>query len=124
LQKMGMNYITLSDITGVSHKELIKTIFEVIINEFPSIEFGFHLHTTSDSWSDKLDAAYKSGCRSFDAVINGMGGCPMTNYEMVGNLNTINLLDYLENQKLTTKIDKTAFDFAVKENFRLIGPYI
>jgi hydroxymethylglutaryl-CoA lyase len=124
LQKMGMNYITLSDITGVSHKELIKIIYDVIINEFPTIEFGFHLHTIAESWFDKLDAAYQSGCRSFDSVINGMGGCPMTNYEMVGNLNTINLLDYLENQKLTTKIDKTAFDFIVQENQRLLGSYI
>jgi hydroxymethylglutaryl-CoA lyase len=123
LQKMGMNYITLSDITGVSHKELIKIIYDVIINEFPTIEFGFHLHTTAESWFDKLDAAYQSGCRSFDSVINGMGGCPMTNYEMVGNLNTINLLDYLDKQQVETKIDKTGFDLAVKENINLIRPF-
>lgn len=123
LQKMGLKYITLSDITGVSHKDLINTIYDGIINEFQTIEFGFHLHTTADSWFEKVDAAYQSGCRSFDAVINGMGGCPMTNYEMVGNLNTMNLLDYLDQQQAITKIDKTALDFAVKENRRLIGPF-
>lgn len=123
LQKMGLKYITLSDITGVSHKELIKTIYDGIINEFQAIEFGFHLHTTADSWFEKVDAAYQSGCRSFDAVINGIGGCPMTNYEMVGNLNTMNLLDYLDQQQAITKIDKTVWNFAVKENRRLIGPF-
>lgn len=123
MQKMGIGFVTLSDITGVSDKDLIKTIYDGIINDFPSIEFGFHLHTTADSWYDKLDAAYKSGCRSFDAVINGMGGCPMTNYEMVGNLNTVDLLKYFEPQQTLNKIDKTAFDFAVNENRRLLGPY-
>ena len=124
LHKMGINYITLSDITGVSDKHLIKTIYEGIINEFTAIEFGFHLHTTADKWYDRVDAAFGSGCRSFDAVINGMGGCPMTNYEMLGNLNSLNLLQYFEQQNITTKIDKTAFDFAVKENSRLIGDYV
>jgi hydroxymethylglutaryl-CoA lyase len=124
MQKMGIHYITLSDITGVSNKEIIKTIYDGIINDFPSIEFGFHLHTTAGSWFDKVDAAYQSGCRSFDAVINGMGGCPMTNYEMVGNLNTIDLLNYFEKQKVNTIIDKKAFDFAVQENLRLIKPYV
>jgi len=123
LQKMGINFITLSDITGVSNKELIKTIYDAIIKEFQTVEFGFHLHTTANSWFDKVDAAYQSGCRSFDAVINGMGGCPMTNYEMVGNLNTIDLLNYLEKQQAVTKIDKAAFNFAVQENIRLIRPF-
>jgi len=120
---MGISYVTLSDITGVSDKDLIKTIYDGIINDFAAIEFGFHLHTTADSWSDKVDAAYQSGCRSFDAVINGMGGCPMTNYEMVGNLNTINLLEYFEKQKAGTKIDKKSYEFAIQENRRLIGPF-
>jgi len=123
LQKMGINFITLSDITGVSNKELIKTIYDAIIKDFQTVEFGFHLHTTANSWFDKVDAAYQSGCRSFDAVINGMGGCPMTNYEMVGNLNTIDLLNYLEKQQAVTKIDKAAFNFAVQENIRLIRPF-
>jgi hydroxymethylglutaryl-CoA lyase len=123
MHKRGISYVTLSDITGVSDKDLIKTIYDGIIPDFSSIEFGFHLHTTADSWYDKVDAAWQSGCRSFDAVINGMGGCPMTNYELVGNLNTINLLEYFDKQKAVTKIDKTAFNFAINENQRLIIPF-
>jgi hydroxymethylglutaryl-CoA lyase len=123
MHKRGINFVTLSDITGVSDKNLIKTIYSGIIPDFPDIEFGFHLHTTTDSWFDKVDAAWQSGCRSFDAVINGMGGCPMTNYEMVGNLNTIHLLEYFERQKTGTKIDKNAFEFAIKENQRLLIPF-
>jgi hydroxymethylglutaryl-CoA lyase len=123
MHKRGISHVTLSDITGVSDKDLIKTIYSGIIPDFPEIEFGFHLHTTAHSWFDKVDAAWQSGCRSFDAVINGMGGCPMTSYEMVGNLNTINLLEYFKKQKTDTKIDKTAFELAIKKNKRLIMPF-
>jgi len=39
-------------------------------------------------------------------VINGIGGCPMTGYELVGNLNTLNLLDFLEGKQASHTIDR------------------
>ena len=123
LNKAGIKYITLSDITGVSNKDIITTIYSGLFNDFKNIEFGFHLHTSSESWYDKVGAAWKSGCRSFDSVINGMGGCPTTGYELVGNLNTINLINYFDEQKIKTSIDKTALDNAVRKNTELIMPF-
>ena len=59
-----------------------------MIPEFSNINFGAHLHTTSKDWYNKVEAAYSSGCNSFDGVINGLGGCPMAASNLVGNLPT------------------------------------
>ncbi|MBN2669302.1 MAG: hypothetical protein JXR60_08735 [Bacteroidales bacterium] len=112
LSKLGVKIIALSDTTGDSIAENVYSIFSDLIPRYSQIEFGFHLHTTPSSWYEKVDAAYKGGCRRFDAVINGIGGCPMSGKEMVGNLKTTNLFKYLERQKCKSNIDKHAFSDA------------
>ena len=109
LATMGVTYIALSDITAVATVETIESIFSSIIPAFSTIDFGLHLHTTPGNWYEKIDAAYQSGCRIFDAVINGAGGCPMTGYELVGNLETGSLLDYFDKNKIETAINRNQF---------------
>jgi len=43
-----------------------------------------------------VDAAYQAGCRRFDTVMNGLGGCPMTGKKLIGNLPTFDLLRFME----------------------------
>lgn len=121
LHSIGIRYITLSDITGVANKVLISQVYSHLISAFPDIEFGLHLHTTPDTYYEKVEAAYKSGCISYDAVINGMGGCPMTGYELVSNLNTIDLMGYCNKNNIETKINKNAMIEALKMNSELFG---
>ncbi len=73
------------------------------------IEFGIHLHIKKDDWYDKIDAAYKNGCKIFDGVINGIGVCPMTGYELLGNLPTGNILEYAQKNNIPLTIDKKKF---------------
>jgi hydroxymethylglutaryl-CoA lyase len=65
-----------------------------LIQTYPSIEFGAHIHTRPDEWKSKIDAAYKNGCRRFDGAIRGFGGCPMAADNLVGNMPTENLMHY------------------------------
>ena len=116
LYSMGVKYITLSDITGVATPNLISRIYSKIILNYPNVEFGLHLHTTPQTYYVKVNAAVDAGCRSFDAVINGMGGCPMTGYEMVSNLNTFELLYYCDKNKIDTKINNKALPEVIKKN--------
>lgn len=111
--------IPLSDITGESNPEKIKTVFSSLISEYPKVEFGFHLHTNKNGWYEKIDAAFNAGCRRFDSVIGGMGGCPMTGYELLSNLDTSDLLFYLEKNKIETGINKIQFENAKKLNNKL-----
>jgi len=116
LQNIGIRYITLSDITGVATPELVSELYSRLISEYPAIEFGLHLHTTAVTYYHKLDAAYQSGCYSFDTVLNGMGGCPMTGYELLSNLNTLDLLNWCSDKNIKTKLDATALQYALKKN--------
>ena len=105
----GINTISLSDITGVATSEQITEMYSTLTSDFPTTEFGIHLHVKGDDWYDKIDAAYKNGCVIFDGVINGLGGCPMTGYELLGNLPTGNLIEYAQKNNIPVKIDMEQF---------------
>lgn len=94
LQKLGIKIFSLSDTVGVATPESITYLFENLIPKYPNLEFGAHLHTTPNTWQEKVDAAYKAGCRRFDGAILGYGGCPMAADELVGNMPMENLLTY------------------------------
>lgn len=112
---MGIEKITLSDITAEANPEMIFDIYHNIINQYPNIDFGIHLHTSVTKWEPLVDAAYKGGCRSFDTVLNGMGGCPMSGKELLQNLNTFDLLSYLEKNNISNKIDQTSLKVSLEK---------
>lgn len=110
LAKLGIKIIALSDTTGVSNPENISFLFSKLVPEFPGIEIGAHLHTTPDTWEEKVHAAYTSGCRRFDSAIKGFGGCPMAADKLTGNMPTENLLSYFSKKNIITGIDVKAFE--------------
>jgi hydroxymethylglutaryl-CoA lyase len=114
LKKIGVKIVPLSNVAIEIDKQLIKEIFSLVIPEFPSVEFGLHLHTTNKDWQENVLAAYESGCRRFDSVINGYGGCPMTGKEMLGNLKTENLVAFAGGHGLAQNLDHAALDEAYK----------
>ena len=61
LSNMGVNIISLSDTIGSSTPDVIKYLFSNLISNYPKIEFGAHLHTTPNSWHEKVDAAFNAG---------------------------------------------------------------
>lgn len=113
IQQIGVKIVAMSDTVGVASPEAINTIFSHLIPALPNVEFGAHLHCTADNWKQKVDAAYRSGCRRFDAAIKGFGGCPMAEDELVGNLATENLISYLNENKVNTELNQAAFTEAM-----------
>jgi len=112
LHDMGVRIIPLSDTIGISTKKKIALLFSTMVPEFTDIEFGFHLHTTIRHWYRKINAAFLNGCSRFDTVINGLGGCPMAENRLVGNLRTSNLLEYFEINYVPLEVDEQAFSHA------------
>jgi hydroxymethylglutaryl-CoA lyase len=94
LGDLGIRIIALSDTIGKSNRENITHLFSHLIPAFPYVEFGAHLHSSAQSWKEKVEAAYLSGCRRFDSTFRGIGGCPMADDELIGNLATENVVDY------------------------------
>jgi hydroxymethylglutaryl-CoA lyase len=112
LSHMGVTILSLSDTVGSSTPETISYLFSNLIPTYPNIEFGAHLHTTPSAWHEKVDAAYKAGCRRFDGAIQGFGGCPMAKDELTGNMPTEKMLSYFTTQKATTNIRTMSFESA------------
>lgn len=107
LAKIGVNIIALSDTVGVANAEVIKSLFSRLIPMFPKVEIGAHLHTHPHNWKEKVDAALESGCKRFDSAIKGLGGCPMANDDLVGNMPTELIAKYmLDNGQLNIKWDE------------------
>ena len=113
LAGLGIKTIALSDTIGVSNPENISFLFSKVVPEFPRIEIGAHLHTTPDTWEEKVHAAYSNGCKRFDSAIKGFGGCPMAADKLTGNMPTEKLLSYFEKHKIATGINEQAFDEAL-----------
>ena len=115
LAEMGVKIIPLADTVGVSNPENISHLFSNLIPEFPGVSFGAHLHTRPDRWEEKVEAAFNSGCRRFDSSLKGIGGCPMAEDVLVGNLATESLLSFCDGQNIITGINSDAFAEALKE---------
>ena len=115
LSNMGVNIISLSDTIGSSTPDVIKYLFSNLISNYPKIEFGAHLHTTPNSWYEKVDAAFNSGCKRFDGAIKGYGGCPMAKDELTGNMPTEKLISYFTAQKVVTGIKPMSFESAYNQ---------
>lgn len=108
-----LDIIALSDTIGTSDRESITALFSALIPELPEVEFGAHLHTTPDTWREKVEAAYNSGCRRFDGAIKGFGGCPMAKDDLTGNMPTEKMLSYFAEKEIATGIDRQVVDQAL-----------
>jgi hydroxymethylglutaryl-CoA lyase len=115
----GINNIALADTIGVATPEQINSLYPLLTNQFSNIDFGIHLHSTPDTWQEKIEAAYKSGCRSFDTTVKGYGGCPMAKDELTGNIATENLIGYLQSQNEPMGLDMDKFRAAMEYSNRI-----
>lgn len=112
ITNMGVKTLALSDTIGVSTKETISPLFSQLIPEFKEVTFGAHLHTTAETWHDKVLSAYQSGCTRFDTAIQGFGGCPMATDALTGNMPTEKMLSFLNEHKEVSGLNALAFESA------------
>lgn len=123
LAAMGVRIVSLSDTIGASTPVEIEYLFSNLIPKYPHIEFGAHLHTHPRNWHEKIDAAYRSGCRRFDGAIQGFGGCPMAKDELTGNMPTEKMLSYFTAAKVETGVQWMAFETAHNKATELFSAY-
>jgi hydroxymethylglutaryl-CoA lyase len=110
---LGVSILSLSDTIGIANPNTIKDVFSALIPALPQITFGAHLHTTPDTWEEKMAAAWEAGCQRFDGAIKGFGGCPMATDALTGNMPMENILHFLDKNKVAHGIDSTVFDQAM-----------
>lgn len=103
--KLGTDVIALADTVGLASPQQVYELTSVVISTFPEASIGLHLHGDKHNWADKVKAGFDAGCVRFDGALGGFGGCPFTGSERVGNLDTLQLINWFEQQKVKTTID-------------------
>ena len=105
---LGVKIISLADTVGVATPEQVYSMSKFLVDSLPEIEIGVHLHSRPEKSKEKLEAAVNSGCKRFDGALNGIGGCPMANDELVGNMQTELMIKYFEKKDLLTGLNEHA----------------
>ena len=119
LLSLGITRIPLADTIGDVHPEIIDKVCGAVVPNFPEVEFGLHAHAYPGKGKSKIAAAWKHGIRHYDTVIGGLGGCPMTDKELVGNLSLESLMTWCETEGIETGLNNEKIKEA--QNFPLIG---
>ena len=114
MSNLGIKIIALSDTVGLADANTISQLYSSLIPAYPHIEFGGHFHANQDNWHKKIQTAFQAGCQRFDGAIGGFGGCPMAEDELVGNINTQNMIQFFENQGVELGLNKNEFQKSVK----------
>jgi hydroxymethylglutaryl-CoA lyase len=117
----GIQTIALADTIGVATADQIKSVYPFLCRQFPKTEFGIHLHSTPDTWHEKVTAAYESGCKRFDSALKGYGGCPMAKDELTGNIATENLIGYLLAQNALHSLNMDKLQEAMDYSGKIFG---
>ena len=112
LATMGIKIISLADTVGVATASQVYDLTSHLIREMIGIRIGVHLHAAATNWHEKVEAAFNAGCRRFDGALKGIGGCPMAGNALVGNIDTTNLVWYLEQEKVITGLNMQALEEA------------
>lgn len=105
LVEKGVKIISVADTVGVSTPEKITTILPPLVQQFPAIEFGLHLHSTPQQRLEKIEAAFSAGCTRMDSALKGFGGCPMAADDLTGNIATEDVIHYLNGQGTKLGLD-------------------
>lgn len=100
--------ISLADTVGLASPEQISLALSTLIPQYQAVSFGVHLHSSAQNWKDKLKAAHDSGCRRFDGALKGIGGCPMAQDELVGNMDTEKMIEYFQEKGLLPDLNAKA----------------
>ena len=109
----GIAIISLADTVGLANPSQIASLSKAVTSSFPAIETGVHLHSTGVDWKEKIDAALQNGCTRFDGALKGVGGCPMAEDKLVGNINSELMIPYFKELGVLKNINEEELRKAV-----------
>ncbi|HEX8333528.1 MAG TPA: hydroxymethylglutaryl-CoA lyase [Segetibacter sp.] len=108
MMSMGIKIISLADTVGVATPQQITLALEALIPKHPETTIGVHLHSTLQNWQEKLEAAVNAGCKRIDGALKGIGGCPMANDDLVGNMDSELMIPFLKKKDLLPPLNEEA----------------
>jgi hydroxymethylglutaryl-CoA lyase len=91
----NLRMISLADTVGMASPQQVSDLVGTVMAKYGYLEIGVHLHSRPENASEKIVAAYDAGCRRFDSVLGGLGGCPFAQDALVGNIATEKVIEAL-----------------------------
>jgi hydroxymethylglutaryl-CoA lyase len=119
LAGIGIKTLSLADTVGLASAEQVYSISKYLIEALPTIEIGVHLHSTPFNRAEKLEAALKAGCYRIDGALKGIGGCPMADDELVGNMDSEWMIQYLQGKQIDLLLNSKALRESISIASRL-----
>ncbi len=105
---LGIEIISLADTVGTANENDIEQILSSLIKQYPTIEFGAHLHASAENTISKVNAAVNAGCLRIDTALLGFGGCPMAADDLVGNVDSEKVIQLIESKSIKLNLDEDA----------------
>ncbi len=112
LDRLKITIISLADTVGISTPGSIGSLFRTLVDAHSRLEFGVHLHSRPDQSIVKIESAWQAGCRRFDGALGGYGGCPMADDHLIGNIDTLQILDFLKSRDQMPKLEWESLESA------------
>ncbi|MEJ7740152.1 MAG: hydroxymethylglutaryl-CoA lyase [Chitinophagaceae bacterium] len=122
LAALGVKVISLADTVGLAEPEQVNKMVSYLVKTLPLIDTGVHLHSAPTHWKEKVQAALDGGCRRFDGALKGIGGCPMADDVLVGNLDTEKLVPYFKDRRIMPDLNQEGWKHSLRlaeEIFRM-----
>lgn len=111
--KLGIGIISVADTVGMAGTKEIQTAISSLVPTFPQTIIGVHLHSSLANFQDKLQAALDGGCQRIDGALKGIGGCPMAQDQLVGNMDTLSIISFLKSKGFDLHLDEKALTEAL-----------
>jgi hydroxymethylglutaryl-CoA lyase len=124
MTQLGIGIISLADTIGMASPHQIQTALSSLVPRFSDTIIGVHLHSTKHSFQDKLQAALEGGCQRIDGSLKGIGGCPMAQDQLVGNMDSLAIISQLKSSGIVLNLDETALAEAVMLAEQIFAPTI
>lgn len=116
---LDIDIISLADTVGLATPQQVFDVTDYLVQSLPETTIGVHLHSTAQNWQAKLEAAVNAGSKRFDGALKGIGGCPMADDELVGNMNTEWMIDYFNEKNINLSLNKEALSESLRIASRL-----
>ena len=114
MAKKEIKILSLADTVGLATTEQVSFALQTLIPQYPDVTIGVHLHSTAAQWQTKLDAALQAGCTRFDGALKGIGGCPMAQDELIGNMDSALMIPYFQQKGLLKGLNENALQESLR----------
>lgn len=107
LSALGVEELYVADTLGRAHPHQISSLIGKILDRWPDLKLGLHLHGRGPRVLENVRAGLEAGVSRLEAAICGLGGSPAIP-EAQGNLPTEDLISWLAERDVETGIDLEA----------------